>query len=348
MKLKSKQYNFPNGKYKLFIIEIVLLLLLVFVIILSLMTGRIDISVADVVKILLSKFGFYQQSTLSMFESIIIDVRLPRVISGVLVGAGLSLAGAAFQGLFRNPLVSPHILGVSSGAGFGAAIAILLFNNIFITQVLSFLFGIIAVVLAYLLSRMYKSTPILMLVLAGIIIGSPFSALTSFIKYIADPMNKMPTIVFWLMGSLNNISNKEVLVVTPMIIVCSAVLLLIRWKINILAMGEEDAKALGLNTRYITILIILCSTIITAAAVCISGVIGWIGLVVPHIARLLVGPDHKRVLPVSMLLGGSYLVIVDMIARSVMAIEIPIGILTAIIGAPVFAYLLRRRPTGWQ
>jgi len=161
-------------------------------------------------------------------------------------------------------------------------------------------------------------------------------------------MNKMPTIVFWLLGSLNNISNTDLAAVSPVFTVCAAILLLIRWRINILAMGEEDARALGVNTQVLTTVIVLCATCITAASVCISGIIGWIGLVVPHIGRLLVGPDHKRLLPVSMLIGASYLVGVDMLARSLLVIEIPIGILTAIIGAPVFAYLLKKGQSGWS
>jgi len=278
---------------------------------------------------------------------VIIDVRLPRLLAGLLVGAGLSISGASFQGLFRNPLVSPHILGVAAGAGFGAALAILLFDEVILSQIFSFTFGMIAVILTYMLSRVYRSTPVLMMVLAGIIVGALFSALTSFIKYAADPTNKMPAIVFWLLGSLNNAGRKELVIIGPLITVCSTILLLLRWRINVIAMGEEDAKALGVNTKRIKTVIILCATVITASAVCISGIIGWIGLVIPHIGRLLVGPDHRYLLPASLFTGAAYLVIVDTIARSAMVTEIPIGILTAIIGAPVFAYLLRKNSPGW-
>jgi iron complex transport system permease protein len=274
------------------------------------------------------------------------DVRLPRVAAGLLVGAGLSISGASFQGVFRNPLVSPHILGVAAGAGFGAAMAILLFDHIILIQLLAFVGGLLAVGLTYLISRYQKMTPILMLVLSGIVVGALFSALTSFVKYIADPMNRMPAIVFWLLGSLNHVSNEDLVIVAPVFVICMALLLSVRWRINLLAMGDEDARALGVNTERLKALIIICATTLTAASVCISGIIGWIGIVIPHIGRMLVGPDHKQLLPTSMLIGAAYLTAVDLLARSLLVTEIPIGILTAIIGAPIFVYLLRKSRTG--
>jgi iron complex transport system permease protein len=274
-------------------------------------------------------------------------VRLPRLLAGILVGAGLSISGAAFQGLFRNPLVSPHILGVSAGAGLGAALAILFFGNIIAIQCFSFIFSLIAVSMTYGLSRVYRTTPVLMLVLSGIIVGALFSASTSLLKYIADPINTMPSIVFWLLGSLNNASNQDMIIVGPIIIIGITVLLLIRWRINLLAMGEEDARALGVDTGRIRLTIIICATMISAAAVSIAGIIGWIGLVIPHIGRLLVGPDNRYLLPVTVLVGASYLVAVDTLARTAIETEIPIGILTAIVGAPIFAYLLRKTRSGW-
>jgi iron complex transport system permease protein len=275
-------------------------------------------------------------------DSVVIDVRLPRVAAGLLVGAALSVSGASFQGVFQNPLVSPHILGVASGAGFGAAMAILFSDNLFVIHLSSFFFGLLAVGMTYMLSRVYKFTPILMLVLSGIVVGSLFSALTSFLKYIADPLNKMPAIVFWLLGSLNHVTMRELCIAGPVFIVCISILLMVRWRINLLAMGEEDARAMGVNTEVLKAIVIVSATIATASAVCISGIIGWIGIMIPHIGRLLVGPDHQRLLPTSMVMGASYLVAVDTISRAALATEIPIGILTAIFGAPVFAFLLRR------
>ncbi|NTV42644.1 MAG: iron ABC transporter permease [Syntrophobacteraceae bacterium] len=313
----------------------------------SLMVGQAGIHPYEILRILLSKLFPVERTWSQTIEAVIFDVRIPRLLAGLLVGAGLSVAGASFQGLFRNPLVSPHILGVSAGAGFGAAIAILFFGNIILVQIFSFIFGLAAVFCTYALSRVYRTTPVLMLVLSGIIVGALFTASTSLLKYIADPVNQMPSIVFWLMGSLNNVSNGDLMVVGPLILAGIALLLSIRWRINLLTMGEEDARALGVNTELMRGLIIISATVISASAVCITGIIGWIGLVIPHIGRLLVGPDNRQLLPVAALVGASYLVTVDTLARSLAETEIPIGILTAMVGAPIFAYLLRKNRPGW-
>ena len=326
---------------------IVLAFLLVAISATSLMLGQMSIPVGTILKIFASQLIQVDQSWSLTLESVLFEVRLPRLLAGILVGAGLSISGAAFQGLFRNPLVSPHILGVSAGAGLGAALAILFFGNIIAIQCFSFIFSLIAVSMTYGLSRVYRTTPVLMLVLSGIIVGALFSASTSLLKYIADPINSMPSIVFWLLGSLNNASNQDMIIVGPIIIIGITVLLLIRWRINLLAMGEEDARALGVDTGRIRLTIIICATMISAAAVSIAGIIGWIGLVIPHIGRLLVGPDNRYLLPVTVLVGASYLVAVDTLARTVIETEIPIGILTAIVGAPIFAYLLRKTRSGW-
>ena len=343
----SAQKNAPGTTPPAVRIEIFLCLLLVLTGTISLIMGKLMIEPTEVAKILLSRVFTIEKTWSPTLESVLFDVRMPRLLAGLLVGAGLSISGAAFQGLFRNPLVSPHILGVSSGAGFGAALAILFFGNIWMVQLLSFSFALVAVFFTYTLSRVYRTTPVLMLVLSGIIVGALFSSSTSLLKYIADPVNQMPSIVFWLLGSLNNVSNKDIGLVGPVILAGIVVLLLIRWRINLLAMGEEDARALGVNTNQIRAIIILCATIISASAVSMTGVIGWIGLVIPHIGRLLVGPDNKYLLPVATLIGACYLVAVDTVARTVMESEIPIGILTAMVGAPIFAYLLRKNRSGW-
>jgi len=324
-----------------------LALLLLMVAIGALMLGQLRIPPATILEIFASRILPIEQTWEPTLESVLFDVRLPRLLAGILVGAGLSISGASFQGLFRNPLVSPHILGVSAGAGMGAALAILFFSNILAVQILSFVFGLAAVLMTVGLARVYRTTPVLMLVLSGIIVGALFSACTSLLKYIADPLNNMPSIVFWLLGSLNNASNKDLAVVGPVILAGITVLLLIRWRINLLAMGEEDARALGVDTGRLRAVIIICATMISAAAVSISGIIGWIGLVIPHIGRLMVGPDNKYLLPVAVLVGASYLVTVDTIARTAMESEIPIGILTALVGAPIFAYLLKKSRPGW-
>ncbi|NLT68112.1 MAG: iron ABC transporter permease [Acidobacteria bacterium] len=338
--------DLPAG-YSAARLQLFLLLALVFVAVLSLMSGQMGIEPNTIVRILLSRVVSLEPDWPATVESVVMDVRLPRLLAGLLVGAGLSISGASFQGLFRNPLVSPHILGVSAGAGFGAAVAILFFGNILMVQLLSFSFGLISVLMTYGLSRTYRSTPVLMLVLSGIIVGALFSSATSLLKYVADPVNQMPSIVFWLLGSLNNVSNADLAVVGPIILAGTAGLLLIRWRINLLTMGEEDARALGIDTGKVRAIIIVCATFISAAAVCVSGIIGWVGLVIPHIGRLLVGPDNRYLLPVSALAGAIYLVAVDVVARTAMEAEIPIGILTAIAGAPIFAYLLRKNRPGW-
>lgn len=343
----SAQKNMPGTTARPVRIEVFLCLLLVLTGTISLIMGKLMIEPTEVAKILLSQVMTIEKTWSPTLESVLFDVRMPRLLAGILVGAGLSISGAAFQGLFRNPLVSPHILGVSAGAGFGAALAILFFGNIWMVQFLSFSFALVAVFFTYTLSRVYRTTPVLMLVLSGIIVGALFSSSTSLLKYMADPVNQMPSIVFWLLGSLNNVSNRDIALVGPVIIAGIVVLLLIRWRINLLAMGEEDARALGVNTNQIRAIIILCATIISASSVSMTGVIGWIGLVIPHIGRLLVGPDNKYLLPVATLIGASYLVAVDTIARTAIESEIPIGILTAMVGAPIFAYLLRRNRSGW-
>ena len=331
--------------FNTFKLQVFLVLLLACVSVAALMTGQLRIHPYEVVKIILSGIFHIEKTWSPTLESVLFDVRLPRLIAGILVGAGLSVSGASFQGLFRNPLVSPHILGVSAGAGLGAALAILFFSKIYIVQLFSFLFGLLAVLMTYSLSRVYRTTPVLMLVLSGMIVGALFSAGTSLLKYIADPVNQMPSIVFWMLGSLNNASNKDLIIAGPVMLGGIVVLLLIRWRINLLAM--EEARSLGVETGRIRAVIIFCATVIYASAVYISGIIGWIGLVIPHIGRILVGPDNKKLLPVVTLIGAIYLVIVDTIARTAIESEIPIGVLTAIAGAPIFAYLLRKNRSGW-
>jgi len=351
MKNQNNQEN-KIKFYKKSIIENsvnVFLLLIPFIILLfSMFVGRYSISPDIIIKIFLSKIIYIEPTWDPTMESVIFDVRLPRAIAAMIVGAGLSVSGASFQGLFKNPLVSPQILGVSAGAGFGAAIALLLWEKVYIVQLCAFLGGIFAVTFTYKISKIYKTTPLLMLVLSGMVTAALFSALTSLIKYVADPWNKLPAIVFWLMGSFNAVSRRDLVFLGPLIIAGLIVLFLIRWRINVLSLGDEEARSMGVNTEQLKLIIILSATVITASCVCISGIIGWVGLIIPHVGRILVGPDHKKLIPASMLLGASYLLFVDDVARSVISTEIPIGILTAIIGAPFFAYLIRKSKSGWN
>lgn len=313
----------------------------------ALCLGRYRLGAGEILRVLLSRILPIEPDWKSGVEAVIFHVRLPRIFAGFLVGAGLSLAGVSLQAMFRNPLVSSQILGVASGAGFGAAVSILLFESILITQLSSFAFGLLAVFLTWAMSRRRRQTPVILLVLSGIVVGSLFSSLTSMVKYLADPMNEMPAIIFWLLGSLNHVTAGELRILAPVMVASGAVLLAVRWRINVLTMGDESARALGVNTEQLKRIVIVCSTMLTAAAVCMCGLIGWVGLVIPHIGRLLTGPDNKRLMPVCVLIGGAFMIGVDTLARTATATEIPLGVLTSVIGAPVFAALLMRKETGW-
>jgi iron complex transport system permease protein len=314
----------------------------------SLFLGRYPISVGTMVRVLASRFIPITPDWDATVETVIFNIRLPRVLLAMCIGAGLSTCGATFQGMFQNPLVSPDILGVTAGAGFGAALGILLDGNLATIQLFALVFGVLAVAITYLISRVYRTTPTLMLVLSGIVVGSIFAALLSLAKYVADPNQKLPAIVFWLMGSLAAVSKKELLYAAPPMVVGMGVLLSVRWRINLLSMGDDQARALGVNTEIFKTVLVAACTAVTACGVSVCGIIGWVGLVIPHIGRMLVGPNHKALLPASLALGAIYLVVIDDIARSAMQAEIPLGILTAIIGAPFFAIMLRKTRGGWS
>lgn len=313
----------------------------------SLFLGRYPISPDTMVRVLASPLVPVEVDWEETVETVVFNIRLPRVLLAMLIGAGLSVSGAAFQGMFQNPLVSPDILGVTAGAGFGAALGILLSGSAVVIQLSALAFGIVAVVFTYLISRVYRTTPTLMLVLSGIVIGSIFSALLSLAKYVADPQEKLPAIVFWLMGSLATVSKSDVVYAAPPMVLGMSTLLLLRWRVNLLSMGDDEARALGINPERLKAVLITACTIVTAAGVSVSGIIGWVGLVIPHVGRMIVGPDNRVLMPVSLALGAIYLTVIDNLARSVMAAEIPLGILTAIVGAPFFAVMLRRTRGGW-
>jgi len=314
----------------------------------SLFLGRYALDPLIVMRILLSKIIPIHPNWDATAEAIVMQIRLPRTILAACVGAGLSISGAAYQGMFRNPLVSTDILGVSSAAGFGAALAILVSGNDLEIQLFSFLFGLAGVALTYLIARVYKTTPVLMLVLSGIVVAAFFSALISAVKYVADPDNKLPAVTYWLLGSFSGSSYRKLATVIPLISLGTAGLLLVRWRLNVLSMGEEEARSLGVKAELLKGIIIVSTTVITAAAVSVSGLVGWVGLVIPHVGRMIVGPDHKTLLPATLAIGAAYLILIDILARTLTAQEIPVGILTAVIGAPFFAYLLRRTKGGWR
>lgn len=313
----------------------------------SFLMGRYPISPIDVISTILSPI-FPQLEISSKITTIVFEIRLPRIVAALVVGTCLAMAGAAFQSIFKNPLVSSDLLGVSNGAGFGAALAILISGGNVITQIFAFVFGLISVSITYLISRSYKAGGILVLVLSGVAISAFFNSLISAIKFIADPDDKLPEIVYWLMGSLASVTMDKLLMIAIPVIAGAIILLLLRWHMNLLAMGDEEAQSLGINPVKVRLLIIAGCTLLTSAAVSISGIIGWIGLIIPHMARMIVGPDNKILIPASLSLGASFLLLVDNISRAVISIEIPIGILTAIIGVPIFLYLLKRGYSEWS
>jgi len=282
-------------------------------------------------------------------DTVVFNVRGPRIVAAVLVGAALAAAGAAYQGLFRNPLVSPDILGVSTGAALGAVTGIYLSLGVVAIQSLAFVVGLGAVAVVYATgAALRRHDPILILVLAGIVIGTLLGSLVSLLKYLADPYNQLPAITFWLLGSLASVTIGDVKAVTPSVVLGLIPLVLLRWRMNVMTLGEDEARALGVDTRRLRLAVIAAATLMTAGVVSISGVVGWIGLLVPHLARFLVGPDFRRLLPASILLGAGYLLGVDTLARTIARIEIPLGVLTAFIGAPFFIWVLAASRRGWQ
>ena len=340
----TKQYIYKTQEQKKMTYSLIALtVILVLAIILSLFMGRYSITPDEILLLLKSKLISVTHPDLKIAEHIVFEVRLPRILIAALVGAGLSIVGASLQGIFQNPLVSPDILGVSAGAGFGAALGILFTAGVgFMTTGLSFSFGLLSVVLTLSMVRLKGQSQTLSYILAGIIVTSVFSALISLIKYVADTDDQLPSIIFWLMGSFANKGYEDLKLILFPIIAGILGLIMIRWRLNILSLGDEEALSLRVNPKQIRTAVIILSTIVTAACVMASGIIGWVGLVIPHICRRLFGVTHEKLLPTSCLLGASFMVMVDSVARNLTPAEIPIGILTALIGAPFFALIYSR------
>jgi len=281
-------------------------------------------------------------------QLVVQGIRLPRVVAALLVGGALAAAGASYQALFRNPLVSPDILGVSAGAGLGAVIGIFLSLPVAFIQLFAFAGGLGAVVLVTVIASAVRNTDrILALVLTGVVIGALAGAATSLLKVLADPYDPLPAITFWLLGSLASTTAGDILPAVPAVLLGLVPLVLLRWRINVLALGDDEARALGVEAGRIRFIVIAAATLITASVTALAGVVGWVGLVIPHIARMLVGPGFARLLPVSAILGAGYLLLVDTLARTIAAVEVPLGILTAVIGAPFFIWLLAAGRRGW-
>lgn len=318
-----------------------LLVLLFIVFIFSLFMGRFTISPTEVFDVLFRSIFRMEQESIQ--QRVILNIRLPRTLMAMLVGAGLAISGSAFQGLFQNPLVSPDVLGVSNGSALGAVIGIMLAGYDLRAMSLSLVFGILTVFLTYGLSRINGNSTVLSLVLGGMIMSALMNAFISLCKYMADPTEKLPAITYWLMGSFSSASYSLLRLVAPPILIGIILIVALRWRINVLSMGDEECIALGVNPVRTRNIIILAATLITAACVMATGVIGWVGLVIPHITRMLFGVDHRNQVPAACIIGAVFMTLVDVAARTLLAAEIPIGVLTALIGAPFFAVIYKTR-----
>ncbi len=315
----------------------------------SLGLGRYPVPFDHVLGILAAKILPTKSYWSATDVQIVEIIRLPRILLALVAGGGLAVCGAVLQGLFRNPLVGPQIIGVSSGAGFGGALALLVFENQMMTMLSAFVFGLAAMVLVYIMSRSQGRSPVLMLVLSGVIASAFFSALTSLIKYVADPYDKLPAIVVWLMGSFASATYQTFFLAAIPIVIAGLFLYAMRFRINVISLGDEEAETLGINVDRMRWLLLTGVTLISSAVVSAAGIVGWVGLVVPHIARMLVGADHRALLPASALIGGMYTVLIDNLCRTATAAEIPLSIITAIVGAPVFGILLKKtQARGWS
>ena len=315
-----------------------LLIGLIVLCLLSLSVGRYPLPMSDILA-----FVFGQKVVDEHTYLLLTDVRLPRIAAALLVGGALSVSGVAYQGMFKNPLISPDILGVSSGAGFGAALAILLSWSMLGIQLSAFAFGLAAVLIALALSKRISGvhSQALVLLLSGIITGAMFGAFISLTKYIADAEYKLPDITFWLMGSLTNVTATQVLTIAPIVLLAVLPLYFSSWRLNVLSFGEDEAHTMGVQVQRLRLVVILSATLLTATVVSITGLIGWIGLVVPHIARFIIGSDNRYLLPAAFMLGSSFLIVIDLLSRTLSALEIPLGIIASIIGAPIFFFVLK-------
>jgi iron complex transport system permease protein len=328
------------------VLSIVLILTMVF----SMTLGKYPLPLSDITGFFLYKIlgvGSMDPERYSLLGNLLMDIRFPRILAAILIGASLSVSGAAFQAMFVNPLVSPGLLGVLAGASFGAALGMVFSKSWVIVQICTLLFGFAAVLIAVGIAKIHKGNTILLLVLGGVISGALFTSFLSIIKYIADPYNQLPAIVQWLMGGLSMVDRK-LLLITGIPQVLSIILIaLFSGYLNALSMGDEQARALGIPVEWVRMLLIFLATVMSALTVVTAGMIGWVGLIIPHTARMFVGPDNKVLIPASALIGGIYLIVVDDVSRMLFNVEIPIGITTSLIGIPFFAIMLKKAKRGW-
>jgi iron complex transport system permease protein len=328
---------------------LIALLFLLAGLLLAFIVGRYPVSLGDVFNVVTAKLAGRAPDVPPAVESVIWQVRGPRVLAAALVGAALAVAGTAFQGLFRNPLVSPDILGASSGAALGAVLGIFFSLGVFAIQALAFAGGLIAVAAVYLIGSAVRARdPVLVLVLTGVVIGALLGAGVGLVKYLADPYNQLPAMTFWLLGSLAAVGPSDLVPLFGPVMLGTLVLLALRWRMNVMSLPDEEARALGVPTGPLRVAIVAAATLVTSASVATAGIIGWVGLVVPHVARTLAGPDFARLIPAAALIGGGFLLLIDTLARTGAAIEIPLGILTALVGTPFFIWLLTSIAKTWS
>jgi iron complex transport system permease protein len=337
-------------KYRGIYTNWILLALLIVVFLFSFTVGSYSLPISQILNIFYDKIAGVQAFYGLNAENIIFKVRMPRIFAALIIGCALSAAGSAYQGLFRNPMVAPDILGASGGAGFGAAIGLLLSFSSAEVQLMSFILGLATVLFTLSINSVInrgRDGSTLSLILTGMVVSSLAQSFISIIKYVGDPEDKLPEITFWLMGGLSTVTTRDVATMILPMFLGLIPLFILRWNLNVLSFGDEEAGALGIDTGKIRGIIIICSTLITASSVSIGGIIGWVGLIIPHLSRMIVGPNYKVSLPASMLMGSIYLLLVDDIARGIFTTEIPLGILTSLIGAPIFIYLLMKGRRGW-
>jgi len=328
-----------NANFSLVTIFLALLTLLCAFV--ALCVGRFYISFGDVFSVLAHSIGLGDGAA-SNITNVIENLRIPRIIAAILVGAALSVSGAAYQGVFKNQLVSPDLLGVSAGACVGAATAIIFDLSLFWIQFFAFGFGLAAVAITLAIPKMMGRSSTLMLVLSGIIVSGLMGSVIGFLKYVADPETKLPDIVYWQLGSLAKLDSENLKYIAPVMIICAVLLIAMSWRINLLSLGDESAARLGVNVAFERSIIIICATLLTACSVCISGIVAWVGLLMPHLARMLVGANNIKSMPASIFMGAMFLLFVDTLARSISVSEVPLGVLTGFIGTVFFVWVLWR------
>ena len=306
----------------------------------SLCIGRYSVDIQTTLAILTSPFTHADASWTVNDYNVIMNIRLPRVLAAFLVGAALALSGASYQGVFQNPLVSPDILGVSYGACVGAALSILLYMNTWQTQIFAFIGGLITVFITVSIPKLMHRHTNVMMVLSGIIVGGFMSSILGLMKYVADPDTQLAEITYWQLGSIAKVNFDTLLYTAPVMIIAAIVLVAMRWRLNLISLGEEEARSLGVDLKRERGVIIVAATVLTASAVSVAGTIGWVGLIIPHVTRRIVGSDNKRLIPTVILVAAAFMLLVDLFARNISGYEIPLGILTGLVGAPIFGYIL--------